>query len=57
MTNHHTKLEDPWGMSSLVIDWTRFVYGPTCAKQYTPLFFEEEHKYWHFLLFSYISSD
>ena len=29
MTNHHTKLEDPWAMSSLVIDWTRFVYGPT----------------------------
>ena len=29
MTNHHTKLEDPWAMSFLVIDWTRFVYGPT----------------------------
>ena len=29
MNNHHTKLEDPWPMSSLVIDWTRFVYGPT----------------------------
>ena len=29
MTNHHTKLEDPWAMSSLVIDRTRFVYGPT----------------------------
>ena len=26
MTNHHTKLEDPWAMSSLVIDQTRFVY-------------------------------
>ena len=40
MTNHHTKLEDPWAMRSLVIDRTRFVYGPTngpiCAKQYTP---------------------
>ena len=40
MTNHHTKLEDHWAMSSLVIDWIRFVYGPTdrptCAKQYTP---------------------
>ena len=22
MTNHHTKLEDPWAMSSLVIDRT-----------------------------------
>ena len=29
MTNHHTKLEDPWAMSSLVIDRTRFVYIPT----------------------------
>ena len=29
MTNHHTKLEDPWAMSSLVIDRTRFVYGLT----------------------------
>ena len=44
LTNHHIKLEDPWAMSSLVIDQTRFVYGwtdgwtdgPTCAKQYTP---------------------
>ena len=41
MTNHYTKLEDdPWAMSSLVIDRTRFVYGwtdqQTCAKQYTP---------------------
>ena len=38
MTNNHTKLEDPWAMSSLVIDRTRFVYRrtdqPTCAKQY-----------------------
>ena len=44
MTNHHTKLKDPLAMSSLVIDQTRFVYGPTdqrtyrptCAKQYNP---------------------
>ena len=38
MTDHHTKLEDPWAISSLVIDWTRFVYGTTDrrAKQYTP---------------------
>ena len=44
MTNPRTKLEDPWATSSLVIDQTRFVYGPTdlptdgwtCAKQYTP---------------------
>ena len=44
MTNHHTKLEDPWAMSSLLIDQTRFVYGwtdqrtdwLTRAKQYTP---------------------
>ena len=44
MTKHHTKLEDPRAMSSVVIDRTRFVYGPTdrqtewrtCAKQYTP---------------------
>ena len=27
--NHHTKLEDPWAMSSLVIDQAKFVYGPT----------------------------
>ena len=26
---HNTKLEDPWAMSSLVIDRTSFVYGPT----------------------------
>ena len=40
MTNHHTKFEDPWAMSSLVIGRTRFVYRrtyrltyrPTCAK-------------------------
>ena len=40
MTKHHTKLEDPWVIRSLVIDRTRFVYGPTdrptFAKQYTP---------------------
>ena len=29
MTNNQTKLEDPWAVSSLVIDQTRFVYGPT----------------------------
>ena len=36
MTNYHTKLEYPRAMSSLVTDRTRFVYGLTCAKQYTP---------------------
>ena len=48
MKNNHTKLNDPWAISSLVIDQTRYVYGPTngrtngqpyqptCAKQYTP---------------------
>ena len=44
MTNHHTKLEDPWAMNSLFIDRTRFVYECTdwlynqltYAKQYTP---------------------
>ena len=40
MTNPNTKLEDPWAMSYLVIDRTRFVYRPTdrstFAKQYTP---------------------
>ena len=39
-TNHHTKVEDAWAMSSLVIDRTKFVYGQTdrlkSAKQYTP---------------------
>ena len=29
MTNHNTKLEDPWAMISLVIDRIRFVYRPT----------------------------
>ena len=29
MTNHHTVSEDPWAMSSLVIDPTRFIYGQT----------------------------
>ena len=45
MTNHHTKLEDPWAIG---INRTWFFYGPTdgptdllmdrptCAKQYTP---------------------
>ena len=28
MTNHNTKLEDSWAMSSLVIDRTMFVNGP-----------------------------
>ena len=52
MANHHTKSEDTWAISSLVIDRTRFVYGPTdrptdgptFAKQYTPpLFFKGGH--------------
>ena len=39
MTNHHTKLDDPWAISSLVIDWMRFVYGPTImCKAIYPLF-------------------
>ena len=49
MTNHHIKLEDPWAMSSILNDRTKFsVYGPsdlptnqpTCgrAKQYTPTY-------------------
>ena len=49
MTNHHTKLEDPWAMSYLVIDQTRFVYGPTdqpteMCKTIYPHFFEGRHK-------------
>ena len=49
MTNQHTKLEDHWSMSSLVIDKVclqtdgptdlppgRPTDGPICAKQYTP---------------------
>ena len=37
MTNHHSKLENPWVMNSLVIDLTdQQTYGLTCAKQYTP---------------------
>ena len=45
MTNHHTKLEGSWMMSSLVNDRKRFVYGLTDrpterAKQYTPHFLE-----------------
>ena len=34
MTNHHTKLEEPWAMSSLVSDRTRFVYGWTDRPTY-----------------------
>ena len=54
MTNHHTKLEAP---CSLVIDRTRFVYGPTdqrtdrptdgptdMCKAICPHFFEGGHK-------------
>ena len=50
MTNHHTKLEDPWAMSFLVIDQTRFVYrrmeGPTDwqVQAIYPFFFEGGHK-------------
>ena len=29
MTKHHAKMEDPLATSSLVIDRTRFVHGPT----------------------------
>ena len=36
MTNHRTKLEDPWAMSSLIIDQTRFVYGPKDRLTYQP---------------------
>ena len=48
MTNHQTKLQDPWAMSSLVIERTRFVYGPTdrptdMCKAIYPRFFEGEH--------------
>ena len=37
----HDQPPYPWAMGSLVIDRTRFVYGPTddrptCSKQYTP---------------------
>ena len=42
MTNHHTKLEDPWAMSSLV---TEPMDRPTCAKQYTPILFKGGHNY------------
>ena len=53
MTNHHTKLEDPWAMSFLVIDQTRFVYRRTdlptdgltdMCKAIYPHFFKGEHK-------------
>ena len=41
MTNHHTKSQDPWAMSSLIIDLKMFVDEATdrhiCTKQYTPL--------------------
>ena len=49
--------------SSIVIDWTRLVYGPTdgrayrptdrptCAKQYTSHFFEGEHNKMHIFIF------
>ena len=52
MTNHHIKLEDSQSMSSLVIDQTRFVYGPTerptirrtdMCKSIYPLFLEGGH--------------
>ena len=53
MTNHHTKLKNPWAFSSLVIDQTRFVYGRTDGQQMdtmtnmykaiNPLFFEGGH--------------
>ena len=48
LTNHPTKLEDPWAMSFLVIDRIWFVYGPTdrptkmCKAGY-PHFFEAGH--------------
>ena len=43
---HHTKLENPWVMSSLVIDRARFVYGPAeMCKPIYPHFFEEGHYY------------
>ena len=49
MTNHNTKIEYSWAMSSLVIDRTRFVYGPTdqptdqICKAIYPLLFEGGH--------------
>ena len=50
MTNHNTKLEDPWAMSTLVIDRTRFVYWLTdgqtniCKAIYI-LFFKGGHNH------------
>ena len=52
MTNHYPKLEDPWAMSSLVIDRTMFVYGPTdmCSEQLYSHFFEGGHnKYLNYI--------
>ena len=44
MTNHHTKLEDPWAINSVDIDRTRFVYGPTnIYNTIYSLFSEGEH--------------
>ena len=63
MTNHNTKLEDPWSTSSLVIDRTRLVHGPTyrptdvtCAKQYTTSSSKgggiiTKHKHWNEIMF------
>ena len=50
LTNQHTKLEDPWAVSSLVIDQTKFVYGLTdgqtnMCKAIYALFFERGHTY------------
>ena len=59
MTNHHTKFEDPWAMSSLVIDHTRFVNGPTdlqtnqptyCVKQYRLGFTLPQHCKGHMVI-------
>ena len=38
MTNHNTKLEDPWPISSLVTDWARYAYGPTDWPTYRPTY-------------------
>ena len=40
MTKHHTKLEDPLAMSSLVTDWTRFVYRQTDMQSNIPPFLQ-----------------
>ena len=39
ITNYHYKLEDPWAVSSLVINRTRFVRTDMCKAIY-PLFFK-----------------